>query len=104
MSQRDDTHTRIVINRCFGGFSLSDEAVELYARFKGVYPDEVDAYEIERDDPKLANVVEEMGAGANGDSARLEIVTLPKGTLYRISEYDGMERVITKDEHQWRIA
>jgi hypothetical protein len=104
MSQRDDKTTRIVHNRCFGGFGLSKEAIALYARFKGVYPDEVDDYDIDRADPMLANVVEEMGEAANGDHAKLEIRTLPKGTLYRISDYDGMESVITNDEHEWRIA
>lgn len=32
--------TKVVINRCFGGFSLSDKAVRYYAKVKGIelYP------------------------------------------------------------------
>jgi hypothetical protein len=37
---------KVVINRCYGGFSLSVEAMELYAKkiSKAVYPEQVNAY------------------------------------------------------------
>lgn len=59
---------------------------------------------IERDDPVLVQVVEELGAGASGRHARLGIAELPAGTLYRIDEYDGMESVMTQDDYEWRVA
>jgi hypothetical protein len=59
---------------------------------------------IERDDPALVQVVEELGEAANGDYARLEIEEVPAGTLYRIDEYDGKESVETRESYDWKIA
>ena len=39
---------KVVINRCFGGFGLSDEAIELYAEKKGIKLGEKLKYEIGR--------------------------------------------------------
>src|SRR3569623_583951 len=49
--------------------------------------------EIERDDPDLVRVVEELGKGANGDFAMLKVVDVPDGVEWEIDEYDGRERV-----------
>jgi hypothetical protein len=57
-----------------------------------------------RHDPLLVQVVEELGDEANGLCARLRIVELPKGTLYRIDEYDGSESVQTQDSYDWTVA
>jgi hypothetical protein len=59
---------------------------------------------IERNDPALAQVVEELGDKANGSYAALRIIELPAGTLYRIDEYDGIESVETKDTYDWQVA
>jgi hypothetical protein len=48
---------------------------------------------IRRDDPLLAQVVEELGAKANGKHARLAVVDVPDGVEYKVTENDGMERV-----------
>jgi hypothetical protein len=137
---------KIVYNACFGGFSLSHEAIMRYAEIKGITlyvqedlfinnyylcpveeferihaedyakpetaPDRFDASsalyfyysDIERNDPALVQVVEELGNLANGNSSRLEIEELPAGTLYRIDEYDGRETVETKDSYEWSVA
>ena len=100
---------RLVINKCYGGFSLSDEATELYADIKGIkihrvseryyshYETEDGTYfsnrDIERDDPALVAVVEQLGEKANGECAELEIVYVPDGICYEIDDYDGMETV-----------
>ena len=94
----------IVYNGCWGGFSLSVEAVDLYAFLKGIDPNDIDAWNIPRSDPQLAKIVLELGDKANGSGSALGIRSLPKGTRYRISEYDGMESVITEDEHEWMTA
>lgn len=60
--------------------------------------------DIERDDPVLVQVVEELGDGASGRYADLSIAELPAGTLYRIEEYDGMESVMTQDDYEWAVA
>jgi hypothetical protein len=60
--------------------------------------------EFERDDPVLVQVVEELGAAANGMCADLKIEDVPKGTLWRIDEYDGNEHVATQDSYEWKVA
>ena len=50
-----------------------------------------------RHDPILVQVVEELGSElASGDHAELEIFET-ESNLYRISEYDGMEYVVTPE-------
>lgn len=112
--------TKVVYNECYGGFSLSDEAIELYLNLKGLKYKKIkeqwgSRYEveenknfydrrIERDDPVLVQVVEKLGMKANGSCAKLCIEDLPKGTLYRITEYDGYESIETKYDMDWSIA
>ena len=138
--------TKIVYNACYGGFSLSDEAIIRYAEIKGItlYPSvskygltvyylctpeeyaRIEAEEsanptapgryarsnamyfsdrdIDRDDPVLAQVVEELGDRANGSHAELRIFEVSAGTLYRIDEYDGSESVMTQDTYEWKVA
>ena len=60
--------------------------------------------ELVRHDPVLIQVIEEMGAAADGECAKLAIVELPSGTAYRIDEYDGRETVETNDSYEWTIA
>ena len=93
---------KVVINKCFGGFGLSDEAKEKYAEIKGLV--EVYDWEIERDDPILVQVVEEFGKKANDSFSDLEIVDIPKGTLYRIDEYDGLESIEYADDVNWKVG
>jgi hypothetical protein len=130
--------TKIVINRCYGGFGLSEAAMRLYAEKMGLpfyvwqdpkYPGssfksyftadpsgmtEIDNdfyrkyalcdFGIERTDPVLVEVVEELGEKANGMCAELYIEEVPAGTFYRIDEYDGMESIETADDIDWKIA
>lgn len=113
--------TKIVYNKCYGGFSLSKKAVERYFELKGwelwvinangweyyICKDSGEyffAHELERDDPVLVQVVEELGSVANGDYSELAIRELPSGTRYYIREYDGYETVVTEDEFGWRTA
>lgn len=52
--------------------------------------------DIERDDPKLVEVVERLGEAANGDFADLKIVDIPDDVEWDIIDYDGMEYVAEK--------
>lgn len=74
----------------------------------GNFSRSIEAYfcdsDIERDDPVLVQVVEELGDEANGPCAKLRIRDLKPGTLYRIDEYDGDESVMTQEDHNWKIA
>jgi hypothetical protein len=132
--------TKVVINRCFGGFGLSAEAECLYAKKSGFevfhytqtkfsHRDGVNLYElvapkdaemfchtyktkqgdsfsddpdyssywysgeIERDDPLLVEVVEELGKKASGHCASLQVVEIPDGVKWEISDYDGQEHI-----------
>lgn len=126
---------KVVINRCFGGFGLSSEAMMLYATKKGIdlYPEThprypslgvvfyylapkeqveearqrdqennthkesnalmLSDYDIERTDPALVEVVEELRDRANGKFADLHIVDIPENVNYEIMDYDGMESI-----------
>jgi hypothetical protein len=132
---------KVVINRCYGGFGLSEKAILRYLEIKGkevwVEPDkwsntywlvapenrmirkhgeefysmsiedrikhnrklseETFYYtSVERDDPVLVQVVEELGEQANGDYAKLEIVEIPDDVNWEIDEYDGIEHIAEK--------
>ena len=83
---------RIVINKCYGGFGLSREAINLYKAKSGMCKnDEVYAHDIERDDPILIEIIEELGEKAEGVCARLKIVEIPDNVNWTIEEYDGKE-------------
>ena len=93
--------TKIVYNACFGGFGLSDEAWERYRELGGK---DTSRYDINRADPALVQVVEELDDEANTRFSDLRITELPVGTKYRIDEYDGNESVCTIDDYEWSIA
>ena len=85
----------VVINRCFGGFSLSEEAQKLYLKLKNITSYSSTEYfydhHLDRHDPILVSVVKQLGDKANGSCADLEIVEVQG--RYRIVEYDGRETI-----------
>lgn len=85
---------KIVINTCFGGFNLSTKALLRYRELTG--QDEVCYWEIDRADPVLVQVVEELGDEADGEFSRLKIVEIPDDVRWFIEEYDGSEHVAEK--------
>ena len=86
---------KIVVNRCYGGFSLSKEAYE----FLGV---EWDGYgygysdDEKRTDAKLIECVETLGKKSYGMCAKLVVIEIPDGVDYEIDNYDGMESIHEK--------
>ena len=54
---------------------------------------------VDRHDPALVQVVEELGNKANGNYAELRIAEV--SGPYRIDEYDGSESVETPDSYIW---
>jgi hypothetical protein len=54
---------------------------------------------VDRHDPVLVQVVEELGDKANGEYAKLAIEEVYGS--YRIDEYDGNESVMTSDDYDW---
>ena len=54
---------------------------------------------VDRHDPILVQVVEELGDKANGMCAQLAIEEVSGS--YRIDEYDGFESVETPESYEW---
>jgi hypothetical protein len=95
----------IVLNRCFGGFSLSKTAWELLLE-KGYEPtaQELDSVntanafsiygygcDVPRDNPILVDVVRILGDEADGPCAKLSVVDVE--IEIDTIEFDGMERI-----------
>lgn len=80
---------KLVINRCYGGFNLSDEGEKMLHTL-----DVENIFDLHRDDANLIKVVEQLGNKANGEDANLEVVEIPDGSYYLIDEYDGYESII----------
>ena len=89
--------TKIVINRCHGGFSLSPAGEARYWELGGTVEFTRD---IPRHDPRLVQVVEELGDEADGRCAELEVVEV-ESDRYRVVEYDGAEHAETPDSIEW---
>jgi len=108
---------KIAVNRCFGGFGLSQKAyerlVELGVKtYTGDRPDDDGELYIRdnpedkmfgryyvywdydtRTNPMLIQVIEELGLDASGCCGQVEIVEIPDGICYEIDNYDGMETI-----------
>ena len=89
---------RVVINTQHGGFGLSRDAWVRYCVRRGWDPDDENLHElmVDRDDPDLISVVQEMGIAADGRFAKLKIVEIPADVEWQIGEYDGAEWVAEK--------
>ena len=94
---------QVVINRCYGGFGLSREAIDLYCALVNIDPGtwnnlwgyykDFQERKLKRDDPVLLVIVEYLGEDADNKFSELKIVELPDDVEWRIHEYDGMESV-----------
>jgi hypothetical protein len=92
---------RIVINDCFGGYGLSDDALEEYKRMACIDDEEFTDQDIDRDDPYLVRLVEEWGERAEDNFAQLKIVDIPSDVDWIIQEYDGHEWIAER-HRTWR--
>jgi hypothetical protein len=102
---------KVVLNSCFGGFSLSEEAIEMlnvehdldidreYGYLGnedlGIDDENFEAY---RMDKRLVGVVEKLGVDkASGKHASLRIVNVPDEVVevygWHVDDYDGCESV-----------
>ena len=61
-------------------------------------------FNIDRTDPILIQVVEELGDEANAEFAHIEIKTIRKGKKFRIIEIDGYEDLEFPEEISWQTA
>ena len=85
---------KIVINACYGDFGLSKEALALFNERSGT----TITYRcsIERNNPILVEIVEQLGEAADGDFAKLKVVDIPDDVQWQVEEYDGNEWVAEK--------
>lgn len=122
--------TKVVINRCYGGFGLSEAAFDCLLEAKGVPYEKVkeknglgygpdyyhaghagdedfyiSSYEFhsweKRSDQDLVRIVEELGEKSWGRFAELKVVEIPDDVEFDIGEYDGIEWVAEK-HRTWR--
>jgi hypothetical protein len=85
--------TQIVINQCFGGYSLSSKAYEYLGIEWGKYGLE---FANDRSNPQLVKCVLALGHEASGYLSDLKVVEVPDGVEWEIEEYDGNEHVAEK--------
>ena len=102
----------IVVNKCFGIFSVSRKAVEFMAERgneqakaeilsskDNSYTDSYYGYsekfnsEYSRTDPDLILAVKTLKNKANGRCSKLKVVKIPDGIEWEINNYDGMETI-----------
>jgi len=118
--------TKVVVNRRYGGYGLSHEAVlricELkqmsiffhkengfYYYYTAPYDHlnqadriniELNEYLFSRDDSALVQAVEELGAKANGDFSKLQVIEIPDDVKWGIVEHNGYE-IIAEKHRTW---
>lgn len=77
---------KVVINDCFGGFSINREIAKQHFNDKW--------YTIERTNPTLIDLIE-SGINCSGLYSELKVVEIPEtATDWRIFDYDGLEYII----------
>ena len=79
---------KVVVNRCFGGYGLSPEA---YKELGLEWDNYGHAFDDDRTNPKLVQVVERLGKAASGKLANLVVIEVPEGVEFEIDNYDGQE-------------
>ena len=94
----------VVINKCFGGFGISNECAvalgaklieipELTGRFHHIFPNNKSDRDF-RADPRLIALIKEKGSEWCSDSfSKLKIIEMPDDVEWEISDYDGMETI-----------
>ena len=118
---------KIVYNDCYGGYALSDKAIDwlfehgsertkkfivqkrLEANEKTIndstkifYVMDAVRHFLDRHDPDLVAVVEALGKEVNGTFSSLAIEEID-GEEYYIEEYDGKETIITPGDICWTV-
>lgn len=93
---------KVILNKSYGGFDISDKAVALYAKRKGLDFDYCNlrldsSY---REDPTLIEIVEELGPKASGKYGNLKVVEIPADMEYVVDDYDGLE-TLHKKVQEW---
>lgn len=86
---------KVVVNHTPGGFALSKEAINLLARNLEVTEDEIKSrgdWHLQRHDPTLVRLVEDLGPRASARGSFLEIENFPSEG-YQIQGRPGYETI-----------
>ncbi len=98
--ERIRMRTKILYSDTYGGFGFSKKFKEEY---KKRYNEDVDEYAVQRHDPRVIKLVEDLGLKASGSNfAELKIKVI-SGIKYIIREYDGLEWIETPKDVEWVI-
>ena len=94
---------QVLHNTCYGGFSLSEKAYELYHKRKKMHDptyEEVWYREIPRHDPELIKIYYELGCHFGGTFSAIEVTQIERKyeNFYEIKEYDGLESVYINEQ------
>ena len=81
---------KVVVNRCYGAYSLSEAA---YAELGLPWDGYGFAFCDDRTNPALVAVVEKLGQAASGKLSDLEVIEVPDDLAYDIEDYDGIETI-----------
>lgn len=88
---------KMILNKCYGGFHLSDKAETMFAKVIGVDAEDFgyDFADDYRTHPSLIAIVEELGKEAYDDEvSELVVLELSDNTTdWFVDEYDGYETV-----------
>ena len=84
---------KVVINKCYGGFQLSRRAYEELGLEWDGYGF---AYDNDRANPKLVEVIERLGSTGSGMFGSLKVVEIPDDVEWEIENYDGIETIREK--------
>lgn len=83
----------VLYNQCYGGFSLSKEAVDELNHTYGWKKSSSEIAEC-RHDPRLISLFKEKGSKwMSGECSELAVIKLVDVDGYRITDYDGKENV-----------
>jgi hypothetical protein len=91
---------KLVINKCFGGFGLSDAAIDQIRDLGGPYANTDEWASRNRSHPILVEVVGNLGSAADGEFSKLRIIEIPDGVDFEIDEHDGIE-IVRERSRSW---
>ena len=92
-NNNNEEEIEVLLNDCYGGWKISNKAIELYKLRKTKDPNN---YLSRRSDPILVQIYKEFGDEFDGGKhSKTGIEKIPKKyeKYYIISEYDGLESV-----------
>ena len=100
---------KVLLKTCYGPLLLKKDICEKecvkYRESNIFSPEEVQPEMTADNQQLLIDIVEQFGYDyICAEHVHLTVVDVPKGTLYRINEYDGYEYIECADDCDWLVA